>query len=201
MEYFVVLIAALFHAVWNSMIKDSGDKLLSLTVIRTVGFIFGLLVVFLFPPLSKDAVPYLVIAAAIHFLYFWFLLNTYRVGDFSQVYPISRGTAPLIVLVLGALFAGEHLSRWQVSAILMISVGTLMLSVNRGRLTAIPVGYALGTACCIAGYTVVSGMGVRVAGSFLTYAGWLEAMCGTGVILFTFFKRESRFLSGPVHSG
>ncbi len=195
MEYFVVLIAALFHAIWNVIIKDSGDRLLTLFAIRVVGLIFGVFVILFLPPLALEAVPYLVGATFIHFLYFWFLLNTYRVGDFSQVYPISRGSAPLIVLILGTIFVGEYLSPMQVVATIIISLGILSLSYKEGTLAIIPVSYALGTAFCIAGYTIVSGIGVRIANSFVVYAGWLEAVCGLAVVIFTFLKRKRKILT------
>ena len=194
MEYLVILIAALFHAVWNSMVKDSHDSLMSLAAIRTIGLLFGLVVVFLLPSLKTAAIPYLISASLVHLLYFWFLLNTYRVGNFSQVYPISRGSAPLIVLLLGAVYAGEHLMPIQIVATVMISLGILSLSIRRGSLEVVPVSYAAGTACCIAGYTVISGIGVRIAGSFLVYAGWLEGICGFFVLLFTICKRKRQSL-------
>ncbi len=200
MEYFVILIAALFHAIWNSIIKDSGDKLMTLTAIRTIGLLFGIFVVSFLPPLEMEAIPYLAVASLIHFLYFWLLLNTYRVGDFSQVYPISRGSAPLIVLILGALLAGEYLSSIQVIATVMISIGIISLSFAKGRPAWGPVSYALATAACIAGYTVVSGIGVRIAHSFLVYAGWLEVITGFAVVLFTLVKRKRQaFLYARTH--
>jgi len=194
MGYFVVLIAALFHAIWNSIIKDSGDKLLTLAAIRTIGLLFGIIVVSFLPPLEIEAIPYLAVASFIHFLYFWFLLNIYRIGDFSQVYPISRGTAPLIVMILGVLFAGEHLSPNQILATVLISLGILSLSFTKGRLSPVPISYALATAVCIAGYTVASGIGVRMANSFLVYAGWLEIITGSAVVLFTVAKRKKQVL-------
>lgn len=194
MEYLVVLIAALFHAVWNSIIKDSGDKLLTLATIRAIGLLFGISVICFLPPLEMEAVPYLAGASVIHFLYFWFLLNTYRVGDFSQVYPIARGAAPLIVLIFGAVLAGEVLSPTQMIATVMISIGILTLSFANEKLEPVPVGYALATALCIAGYTVFSGMGVRLANSFLVYAGWLEAITGVAVVLFAVVRRKGQII-------
>jgi len=195
MEYFVVLIAALFHAIWNSIIKESGDRLMTLSAIRLVGFVFGLIVAFALPWPNRAVWPYLVGAALICLLYFWFLLNAYRLGDFSQVYPIARGSAPMIVLVLGAVFAGEFLSPLQVMATLLISLGILSLAFAKAKPSIVPVGYALGTAVTIAGYTLASGMGVRIAGSAILFAGWLEAMTGLFVLLFAIVRRKKRFFS------
>ena len=190
MEYLIILIAALFHAVWNSIIKDSGDKLLTLCSIRAVGLVCGLGVIALGPPLELEAFPYLIGAVLIHYLYFWLLINAYQTGDFSQVYPIARGGAPVIVLILGTVFAGEHLSLLQVLAVLIISTGILSLALAKGRITFVPVSYALVTAAGIAGYTVVSGLGVRNCQSFLAYSGRLEVLTGLGLVLFTIGRRK-----------
>lgn len=192
MEYLVVLMAALFHAIWNGMVKDSHDRLLALAAIRTVGLFFGGAVILCLPPLEPEAMPYLLFGTLILFLYYWFLLNTYRVGDFSHVYPISRGSAPLIVFLLGAVFAGEYLSFPQVAAVLLICSGILALSLTQGKVSRAPLIYAMGTACCIAGYTVVNGMGARIAHSAIVYAGWLEALCGLCMVLFTCVKRKQK---------
>lgn len=194
MGYLIVLIAALFHATWNSMVKDSDDRLLTLAAIRFVGLIFGLAVVCLCPPLETEAIPYLIAATLLHYAYYWLLLNMYGVGDFSQVYPIARGAAPLIVLVLGPVFAGEHLSELQVVATVLISAGIISICFSKGRPGLIPAGYALATAASIAGYSMVSGLGVRVAGYFLVYAGWLELMTGLGVVGFTLARRKKQAL-------
>ena len=195
MAYLIVLVAALFHAIWNSMVKDSDDRLLTLAAIRFVGMIFGLTVVCLYPPLEMAAVPYLIAATLLHYAYYWLLLHMYEVGDFSQVYPIARGAAPLIVLVLGPVFAGEYLSPLQVVATVLISLGIISICFSAGRPGLAPAGYALATAAAIAGYSMVSGLGVRIAGHFLVYAGWLELMTGLGVVGFALARRKKQALA------
>ena len=190
MEYAVVLVAALFHAVWNSIVKSSPDKLLTLAAIRTVGLGAGLIVICTSPLPGVEILPCLVGAVIVLFFYYWFLLNTYRVGDFSQVYPISRGVAPVIVLFGSMVFAGEFLSVSQVSGILLVSLGIGLLVFSKGRITLRPLLYALGTGCCIAGYTVLCGLGVRATGSFLVFCGWLEVITGLTVVGCATVKRK-----------
>lgn len=194
MEYLVVLIAALFHAIWNSMIKNSGDKLLTLGAIRLVGLIFGLVVVATQPMIELAAVPYFVVATLIHFCYFYCMLNAYKFGDFSQVYPISRGLAPLVVLLLGALIAGEYLQGWQLAGTLLICLGVLSLAFGGKKHHSKPLLFAVGTGLCIAGYTFVSGLGVRVVGDFLIYAGWLELLTGLSTVIFIVAKKPAAII-------
>ncbi len=102
--YALVLIAAGTHATWNAMVKDSGDRLLMLTSIRVVGLAAGLVAAILVPAPDVESIPFLLAAAAFHYLYYLMMLNAYRVGDMSQVYPIARGAAPLLVALLAAVF-------------------------------------------------------------------------------------------------
>lgn len=194
MEYSVVLIAALCHAIWNSLIKQSGDRLFTLAFIRLVGLLFGLIVITTQAPLMAAAVPYLILAALIHFLYFYLLLNMYKYGDFSQVYPISRGLAPLIVLCLGNVLIGEHLKSSELVGTVLICSGVLLLAFSNSTVNLKPVIVAGATAVTIAGYTFTSGMGVRTAGSFLIFYGWLETIMGLGVVGFTVHKRSAELI-------
>lgn len=209
MAYLIVLLAAVFHAVWHSMIKHSPDKLMTLASIRLVGVTAGV-VLAVYWGLPKASVwPYLLSAATLHFVYFYFMINTYRLGDFSKVYPISRGVAPVLVLLLAMLFVDERLSVWQLSATLLISFGILCLAKSSSKLTVKSnrpttggdrsqqtkaVLYALFTGVAIAGYTFISGLGVREADSFWRYIGWLEAITGIGVWLFVLLRPSSRQL-------
>jgi len=195
MEYVIVLMAALAHALWNGLVKNSDDKLLSLTFVRFIGLILGLVIIATQPSLPMSIMPYVLIASAIHFVYFYCLINTYKLGDFSQVYPISRGLAPLLVLFAGVFFVQDNLTFGQVIGTLLICLGLMALAVSNQKLAAKPLVFAIATAFCIAGYTLVSGIGVRLSGAFLVYAAWLEVVTGTGVLLFSLNRRGTEFVS------
>ncbi|EPJ43332.1 MAG: hypothetical protein OFPI_43370 [Osedax symbiont Rs2] len=194
MEYLLVLVAALFHAIWNSLMKGSSDKLLTLTAIRSVGIVYGLGVVISQPTIQMQAIPYLLSALLILYLYFYCLVNAYKFGDFSQVYPISRGMAPLIVLALGWVFFSEQLQSVQLLATLLISIGVLSLALSNKNFDPKPLYFAIGTAFCIAGYTVTSGLGVRLSGSFWVFSGWLELLTGVSVLCFSVHRRKTTVL-------
>ncbi len=189
--YGVVLLAALAHALWNAMVKASSDRLLTLATIRAVGLVVGCLLVFFVPLPAPQSWPFLIAAVFVHYAYYTFMLHGYRVGDLSQVYPIARGVAPLLVAALAASLAGERLAGGQLAAVMLTSTGIVILAFGRGgpRQGAVPIALATGVA--IAGYTFLNGLGVRQGGTVLGYFAWLEIGTGTGVVLFTLLRRRA----------
>lgn len=195
MVYGIVLFAALMHAVWNSMMKESDDKLLTLGAIRLVGLVFGIGVIGMTPAPDTGTLVYLLSTSCVFFVYYYFLINAYRHGDFSQVYPISRGTAPLLILILSATLGSDVPGKMELLSIVLISVGVISLSITQKIRSIHAVLYALATASAISCYTFLSGTGVRQAGSFLTFAGYLEAITGIGVLAFIWLRRRHNPIS------
>lgn len=190
MVYVVVLIAALLHASWNGLLKHSRNRLRSLFINRLVAVPIGAALIVYLPSIDERAWPYLIAATAIHLVYFWSLLRAYKHGDFSQVYPISRGIAPLIVLIIGFTFLSEPVSIATSCGIVLISIGIMLLARTDNNKSLKPLVFALITGCCIASYTLVSGTGVRISQSFLIYVAWLEALSG---LLFAMFVLVIRY--------
>lgn len=190
MEIALVLFAAVLHASWNGLLKHSTNRLVSLSVNRLVGVLLGILLIAFLPPIETQAWPYIFAAAAIHIVYFFSLLAAYKHGDFSQVYPISRGLAPIIILYIGWLWGTDTLGSYESMGIVIISVGILLLAGKLKGADKRPIFYALITAICIAGYTLASGMGVRQSYSFLIYAAWLETISGTSFILIAMLRNR-----------
>lgn len=191
MVYTVVLIAAMVHAIWNGLLKGSRDALLTLAAIRMVGVLMGAILAILFPMPAVEAFPYLLGSIIIFYLYYFFMLNAYRVGDFGQVYPISRGIAPILVTILGAVLAGEKLTLAETGAIVFICGGISLLAFSRKGCSLPAVSFALATGAAIAGYTFLSGLGVRASGAVFAYIGWLEMLNGIGVVIFAVMRRRS----------
>src|ERR1700746_1803543 len=113
MENFVflaVLFAAACHAGWNALIKIGLDPLSTTTLISLGAGV----VAFAFVPLTGvpagGAWPWLLASVAIHLFYFASLIESYRTGDLGQVYPIARGSAPLMTATVTTIFVGEKLS-------------------------------------------------------------------------------------------
>ncbi|MCO5066981.1 MAG: DMT family transporter [Rhizobiaceae bacterium] len=121
--------------------------------------------------------PFLLGAAVLHTAYRLFLVEAYRFGDLGRVYPIARGSAPLIVAILAMTFVGEMPSPQSLAAILIIAIGIMSLSLTRGldqiRDTR-AVMLALATGSFAAVYTVVDGLGARHAGSASAYMIWVS---------------------------
>jgi drug/metabolite transporter (DMT)-like permease len=179
MENFVflaVLFAAACHAGWNALIKGGLDPLSSATLIVAGATVFSLAAVFFVPLPASASWPYLVASSVIHLFYFAGLAEAYRTGDLGQVYPIARGAAPLMTAVAGTFIVGEHLGVWAWGGIVALAFGVLLLSLRGGRdlakLDRRAVGFALFTAVTICVYTVVDGVGARLAGNPVSYVLW-----------------------------
>jgi drug/metabolite transporter (DMT)-like permease len=162
--FFAVLFAALLHAGWNALVKTGLDRFSSILFLGLVqaGIALFLLPFFGLPP--RAAWPWVLAGSALHSGYKLALIRAYGHGDLSQVYPLSRGTAPLIVAVTGALFLGEGMDLARTAAVSAIAAG-IMLMAGKGGLTRAGLGWALVTASFTAAYTLADGVGARVAGS------------------------------------
>ena len=164
-----VLLAAACHAGWNAAIKFGLDTI-SMTALITIAA--GAIALGLWPlaglPLAAS-VPWLIASVVLHLLYFIGLSESYRVGDLGQVYPIARGTAPLMTAALSAPLVGEALGFFAWGGVMALASGVLLLSARGGRklapFNAQAVGFALFTAATICAYSLVDGIGARRAGN------------------------------------
>lgn len=194
----MVLAAALLHAAWNALVKVNGDRLVVVAVIMSSQTLISLcaLPFVAFP--DPDAWPYLLGSVVLHNSYCLFLIMAYRHGDLSHVYPIARGSAPLIVAVASVVLVGEILSRQATFSIMLITLGVMSLALTRGAgetkdLRAVL--FALGTGVFIASYTVVDGMGARLNGSAHGYTFWLLALHGIPFAALTICVRRGLAMS------
>lgn len=174
--FFAVILAAILHASWNALVKSGADKTLSMAgvVFGHLPFAMGLL--FIVPAPAPASYPYLLTGILLHFGYQLFLLMSYRIGDLTQVYPIARGSAPLIVAAVSVVVLGVELSGTELAAITLIGCGILSLSLvrhNDGLRNSRAAVMALGTGCFIASYSLIDGLGAREAGTALGFYSWL----------------------------
>ena len=181
-----VLAASVTHATWNAIAHGIKDQVLAFGLIGAGGAAVAVPLAVLSPLPLGACWPYLLASVFIHVFYNLLLMRAYRYGDFGQVYPLARGTSPLVVTVLAAVFAAERPSAFQVLGVLVISSGLAVL-VLAGRRSAAGSGLsraallaAGGTGLTIAAYTTVDGLGVRLSGSSVGYIGWLmllQSLC------------------------
>ena len=175
----IVLCAAILHASWNFMVKRIPDKFISMSAVVLGHIPFSLTAIMISPLPLSAALPYLILSAMLHTGYQFFLLNSYRVGDLSQVYPLARGVAPMLVTGFSLFFLGVGLSAVQLAAIFMIGCGIVSLSCARqidGLRWVKPVVLALATGCFIAAYSLTDGLGARMAGTAVGYYAWLSLL-------------------------
>ena len=174
--FMAVLTAAVLHAVWNALVKGASDKDLNMTAVVLGHAPAAVAAIMLAPAPDPASYPYIAAGGALHVGYQFFLLWAYRAGDLTQVYPIARGSAPLIIAAVSVLFLGVVLSVTQTLAIMMVAAGLFSLVLvrqNEGRFNLKAAGLALVTGCFIAAYSLVDGLGARVAGTSFGFYGWV----------------------------
>jgi drug/metabolite transporter (DMT)-like permease len=171
----MALVAAVFHGTWNVLVKVSGDPLTTFrratamaAVVATLSLVPAWLI-FGRPALTPAATALCVVSSLLETTYLFLLSTAYRRGDLSAVYPIARGSAPLLSVCVGLLILGERLATAQLVGVALLLLGILTVTVSqaRGRAT-LP---ALMTGVAIAAYSSVDRVGVRLATPWL-YA-WL----------------------------
>lgn len=205
-----VLAAAITHATWNAIAHGIKDQLLAFGLIGAGGILVAIPLVIVSPFPLPACWPYLLASIVIHVFYNLLLMRSYRYGEFGQVYPLARGTSPLVVTVLAAVFAAERPSVAQVAGVLVVSCGLALLvlagrraargsggAVGRGGgLRRVALLAAAGTGLTIAAYTVVDGLGVRLSGSSVAYIGWLMLLESLCVPAWALARRRHVLLSG-----
>src|SRR5262245_13199044 len=160
-----VLFAALCHAGWNAAVKRGLDPLAT-TVVISIGAALVALAMLPVTGLPANAAwPWVAASVLVHLVYFAALIESYAAGDMGLVYPLARGSAPLLTATGAAVLIGERLSLPAWLGIAVLAAGVLLLSLRGSRdlakLDRRAVGFALLTAATICVYTLVDGVGAR----------------------------------------
>ena len=172
--FLLVLIATVLHAIWNGMVKKHPDK-----VVAVSGIVFGhvpcsIVAIILLPAPSVESIPYIIASILIHQGYQWFLLSSYQIGDLTKVYPIARGSGPLVATIISILFLSLVLDNLIILSILFVSLGIIILGIfdkvskNNSKI----IQYSLFTGFFIGLYSLVDGYGARVSLSAISYISW-----------------------------
>ena len=166
----------MLHAGWNALLKSAGggDPLLDTATVVAGSTACSLLALPFVPLPDAAAWPFIAASAVIHVAYYLTLAQAYRTGDLSFAYPLMRGTAPLLVTVLGAVFLREFPPLNVIGGIVLISIGIISIAFVR-RETHPPAAalWAFANAAIIAIYTLVDGTGARASDNALSYVLWL----------------------------
>jgi drug/metabolite transporter (DMT)-like permease len=197
----IVIGAGALHAVWNAIAKSVTDRVVVFALIGVAATLGGGAVLALTGLPYRAAIGFAVVSAVIHIGYDLGLMSSYRLGAFNQVYPIARGTSPLLVALGAYVLVGEHLGAIPLAGIAILAAGLASLALSCGRLTRseLPaIGAAVITGVAIAAYTVVDGLGVRRAHDPLAYAGLLFLLQGPVFPVVAALRRPGlTWLTGP----
>lgn len=189
--FFAVLFAAALHASWNALVKGGGDKVVAMNAVVVGQGLAGLIALMFVPMPGWTALHLMTISVFLHIGYQLFLLQGYKLGDLSQVYPIARGVAPLIVTVTLVGFLDESLSRVELIAVGLIILGVMSISLARqsdGLRNGKAAVFAVGTGCFIAAYSLVDGYGGRMSDSAV---GFYAVIAIANSILFPVLTRTA----------
>ena len=171
----LALAAAVVHGTWNVLVKVSGDPLTTFQRATVLGALIGTVPVAVAwfaigrPAVSLAAAGFAVASAAFELAYLWLLSAAYGRGELSVVYPIARGSAPLLAVVIGIAVLGERLTGLQLAGVVLLLGGILAVTLPQtsGRAT-VP---ALMTGVAIAAYTAIDRVGVRLTIPWIY--GWM----------------------------
>ncbi len=188
---FAVLFSAFLHATWNSLAHAVSDRLVGFALIGLADALGGgLMVAFAgLPP--ADAWPFIIGSASLHVVYNLFLLASYQLGEFSQMYPLARGTSPWVVALVSVVVLGRDLPITELAGVLAVSAGLIALVFIGGRpgVKDLPaIAAAVLTGLAIASYTVVDGLGVMEAPLF-AYTGWMFLLQGPPIAMLAVIRR------------
>ena len=190
--FFAVIGAAVLHAAWNALVKSGVDKTMVMGAI-VLGHLPPALIAVLFVPMPAfESLPYLVGGILLHVGYQVFLLKSYKTGDLTQVYPIARGSAPLLVALFSVAILGLRLDLIEIIAILIIGCGIISLALVRradGKRNGNAAILAFTTGVFIASYSLVDGLGARLSGNSLGFLSWLAI--GNGIIMAAYLMLRS----------
>ncbi len=194
----LVLFAGLLHATWNALLKRPGsDPLLDTALVTAGTWIVAAAALPLVPPPARASWPYIALSAAIHFGYYVALARAYHHGDLGYAYPLMRGTAPLLVAGVGAVWLRELPTPNMAAGIALISGGIVGIALLRtgGRPKRPALLWALANAVIIAAYTVVDGAGARASGNAASYVLWLLFVESLPFVAAVIVRRRRRFVT------
>jgi drug/metabolite transporter (DMT)-like permease len=176
--FFSVIAAAAMHAGWNGLVKVALDRLRAMFLLSLCTGTISLCVLPFFASPAPESWPFLFASGLLHAGYMLFLIKAYEIGDLAQIYPLARGTAPLLSTLAAWFFAGENLTLMMLVGIGMVLSGIYVMGVygnsrSTARLSGKAVAFALITSLFIAGYTITDGLGVRLSQSPSSYTAWV----------------------------
>ena len=178
----IVLLAALLHASWNAIVKGASDKLLTTVLVAAGSAVIAIVALPFLPQPTLASWPYLGVSAVLQLGAYLLLARAYRGADMSQIYPLMRGTAPLLVALVGTFALGDHLAPAGWIGVALICGGVLSLALGARQADMAGVRLAMPSALVIAAYTLIDGVGVRLSEAAVAYNLWLCLLTGAPLL-------------------
>ncbi|HEX5182671.1 MAG TPA: EamA family transporter [Allosphingosinicella sp.] len=191
----IVLFSAMLHALWNAIVKSGRDTLLTTVSIAVTASLIAAAILPFLPPPARASWPFIAASTCVQIVYFVLIARIYRVADMSLVYPLMRGTAPLLVAILSFSILGERLALFAWIGIALVCAGVLGMAAMARRQSGKGLPPALLNAGLIAGYTLIDGQGVRLSGAPAAYAGWLFLLIGAALGLWAAAAKRRLFFA------
>ncbi|MDO1583946.1 EamA family transporter [Rhizobium oryzicola] len=190
----LALFAAALHASWNAFLRSGADRLWSVTIMSIAGTVVAIPFLFIFPLPSATGFAYILISCALQIIYTVFLIAAYRYGDLGQIYPVIRGTVPLMVSLGGYLFSGIHLAWTQMAGVVLIAAGIMSLALGKSRAPTSSILLALFSGTLIATYATIDSIGVKHVETPGVYAAWVIFLYGVlQLCVYTVMRGRLRF--------
>ncbi|MGI9257315.1 MAG: EamA family transporter [Gammaproteobacteria bacterium] len=178
----LVLAAAITHAVWNAWLKISGDRLVALATLAAGWTMVGFASLYWVGTPAREVWGLLAISTLVHTVYALTLIRAYGHGNLSVTYPIARGTGPLVVAIVSALFLGDVLGVQRFTAVLLIVAGVVWLGIPHDTQSMTGVVLSVITGILIGTYTLLDGYGGRLGDSPHSYVAWLLILTGIPIM-------------------
>lgn len=187
----LLLLAAALHASWNAMIKAAASAWFGTVLVAGSASVLAMCILPFLPRPAVASWPFIAASVALQVLYLWLIARSYRVADMGLVYPLMRGSAPLLVALCNAAVFGEPLGSMALGGIIVLCAGILSMAFSiRGgpRHGVLP---ALLNALVIAAYTLVDGVGVRLSAAPASYTLWIFLLCGLPLPLWAVWRQPA----------
>jgi drug/metabolite transporter (DMT)-like permease len=180
--FIAVLAAAACHAGWNALLKLKLEPVVATALVACASGAVAVPAVLWAGVPNMAAWPYLCGSTLVHIAYYLALAEAYRGADLGQVYPIARGSAPLMTATISTLWLHEPIGLYGWLGVTALAAGILLLALKGARashkVNARSVGFALLTSLTITTYTLIDGLGARVSAAPLAYTAWLFLLSG-----------------------
>ena len=196
--FLAVIAAAAMHAGWNAVLKIRLDPFLAVVLVNAACGVLALPVALHLGPPAGHVWPWIAASVAIHLVYYLTLAGAYRRADMGQVYPLARGSAPLLTTLLSVTLVGEAVDAQGFIGVGLLALGILSLAWPRAGIAAIDrtaLRLALMCGVSISAYTLVDGLGARSASSAHVYTSWLFVVDSVVITLFGLAWKGPRALA------